>query len=95
MYSAWKKWFSGTPSEHPSYSPDLISCDFWAFPTIIRELQGKKFRGEQWSAAHFQEVGEVLLAKGGTLKKRPSLHFDKVLTRSNKVSPQTLQTALI
>jgi hypothetical protein len=24
------------------------------------ELQGKKFLGDQWSAAHFQEVGEAL-----------------------------------
>jgi hypothetical protein len=37
----------------------------------------------------------VLLTKGGTSKKRPSLHFHKVLTLSNKVSPQTLQTALV
>jgi hypothetical protein len=25
------------------YSPDLAPCDFWAFPTMKRELQGKKF----------------------------------------------------
>jgi hypothetical protein len=30
------------------------------------------------------------LAKGGTSKKRPSLHLHKVPTRSNKVSPRTL-----
>jgi hypothetical protein len=34
-------------------------------------------------------------AKGGTSKKRPSPHLYKVPTRSNKVSPRTLQTALI
>jgi hypothetical protein len=33
------------------------------------------------------------IAKGGTSKKRLSLHLCKVLTPSNKVSPWTLQTA--
>jgi hypothetical protein len=32
----------GTPLEHPPYSPDLIPCDFRAFPTIKREYRGKK-----------------------------------------------------
>jgi hypothetical protein len=40
-------------------------------------------------------VRSTSLAKGGTLKKRPSLHIHKVLTQSNKVSPQTLQIVLI
>jgi hypothetical protein len=31
-----------TPLEHPPYSPDLASCDFCAFPTMKRELRGKK-----------------------------------------------------
>jgi hypothetical protein len=31
-----------TPLEHPPYSPDLAPCDFWAFPTLERELRGKK-----------------------------------------------------
>jgi hypothetical protein len=31
----------GTPSEHPPYSPDLAPCDFWAFPTMKRELRGQ------------------------------------------------------
>jgi hypothetical protein len=39
-------------------------------------------------------VRSALLAKGGTLEKRLLLHLHKVLTRNNKVSPQTLQTAL-
>jgi hypothetical protein len=25
------------------FSSDLAPCDFWAFPTMKRELQGKKF----------------------------------------------------
>jgi hypothetical protein len=32
----------GAPLEHTPYSPDLTPCNFWAFPVINRELQGKK-----------------------------------------------------
>jgi hypothetical protein len=35
-------------------------CHFWAFPTMKRELRGKKFRSDQRSAAHFREVGGKL-----------------------------------
>jgi hypothetical protein len=57
LYSAWKKLIGGTPSEHTPYSPDLAPCDFWAFPAMKRKLRGKKFRGDQRSAARFREVG--------------------------------------
>jgi hypothetical protein len=40
-------------------------------------------------------VRSTSLAKGGTSKKRPSPHLHKVPTQSNKVSPRTLQTALV
>jgi hypothetical protein len=40
-------------------------------------------------------VRSASLSKGGTSKKRPSLHLHEVPTRSNKVSPRTLQTALV
>jgi hypothetical protein len=33
-----EKWIDGTPLEHPPYSPDLAACNFWAFPTMKREL---------------------------------------------------------
>jgi hypothetical protein len=33
--------------------------------------------------------------EGGTSKTRPSPHLPKVATRSNKVSPRTLQTAVV
>jgi hypothetical protein len=36
---------------------DLNPCNFWAFPTMKRELRGKKFQSDQQSAACFQEVG--------------------------------------
>jgi hypothetical protein len=32
----------GTPLECPPCSPVLVTCDFWAFPTVKRELGGKK-----------------------------------------------------
>jgi hypothetical protein len=56
-----EKWFGGAPSEHPPYSPNLAPCDFWALPTMKRELRGKKFRSDQRSAARFREVGGALL----------------------------------
>jgi hypothetical protein len=60
LCSVWKKWIDGTPLEHPPYSPDLALCDFRAFPTMKRELRGKKFRSDQRSAARFWEVGGAL-----------------------------------
>jgi hypothetical protein len=60
VWAAWKKWIGGTPLEHPPYSPDLVPCDFWAFPTMRRELLGKKFRSDQRSAARSLEVGGAL-----------------------------------
>jgi hypothetical protein len=40
-------------------------------------------------------VRSASLAKRGTSKKRQPLHLHKVPTQSNKVSPRTLQTALV
>jgi hypothetical protein len=60
LCSVWKKWIGGTPLEHPSYSSDLVPCDFWAFPTMKKELQGKKFWSDQRSAARFREVDGAL-----------------------------------
>jgi hypothetical protein len=34
---------------------DLSPCDFWAFPTMKRELRGKKFRSDERSAARFEK----------------------------------------
>jgi hypothetical protein len=38
----------------------LAPCDFWAFPTMKRELRVKKFLSDQRSAARFREVGGAL-----------------------------------
>jgi histone-lysine N-methyltransferase SETMAR len=32
--------------EHPPYSPDLAPCEFWAFPTLKRQLRGKRFSSD-------------------------------------------------
>jgi hypothetical protein len=42
------------------FNSDLAPCDFWAFPTKKRKLQGKKFQIDQQSAAFFQEAGGAL-----------------------------------
>ena len=36
----------GTALKHPPYSPDLAPCDFWAFPTLKRQLRGKRFSSD-------------------------------------------------
>jgi hypothetical protein len=92
LCSAWKTWIGGIPLEHTPYSQDLARWEFWAFPTMKRELRGKKFRNNLWSAARFRDcvcvcvcvwsvVRSASLAKEGTSKKRPSLHLHKVRTR--------------
>jgi hypothetical protein len=92
----------GTPLKHPPYSPDFAPCDFWAFPTMKREFRGQnrlfhyppEACGKR-SAARFREVGGALKEVHRLPKKRPSPHLHKVPTRSNKVSPRTLKTALV
>jgi hypothetical protein len=42
------------------FNSDLAPCDFWAFPTMKRELGGKKFQSDQWFAARFREVSGAL-----------------------------------
>jgi hypothetical protein len=42
------------------FNSDLSPCDFLAFPTMKRELRGKKFQSDQRSAARFREVGGAL-----------------------------------
>jgi hypothetical protein len=48
-----------------------------------------------FSRSGWSVVRSASLAKGGTSKKIPSPHLHKVPTRDNKVSPRTLQTALL
>jgi hypothetical protein len=63
------------------FNSDLAPCDFWAFPTVKRELRGKKFLSNQWCAASIREVGGALKEMhrfpGEVLrKKRPSEHLN-------------------
>jgi hypothetical protein len=48
-----------------------------------------------FSRSGWSVVSSASLAKGGTSKKRPSSHLHEVPTRGNKVSPRTLQTAVV
>jgi hypothetical protein len=47
-----------------------------------------------FSRSGWSVVRSALFSTGGTSKRRPSPHLHNVPTRSNKVSPQTLQTVL-
>jgi hypothetical protein len=47
------------------------------------------------SPSGWSVVRSASLAKGGTSKERPSPHLHEVPTRSNKVSPRTMHTALV
>jgi [histone H3]-lysine36 N-dimethyltransferase SETMAR len=31
------------PIVHPSFSPDLASCDFFLFPRLKKNMKGKRF----------------------------------------------------
>jgi hypothetical protein len=48
-----------------------------------------------FSRSGWSVIRSTSLAKGATSKKRPSSHHHKVPTRSNRVSPRTLLTALV
>jgi hypothetical protein len=48
-----------------------------------------------FSRSGWSVVRRASLAKGGASKMRPSPHLQKVPTRSKRVSPRTLQTALV
>jgi hypothetical protein len=85
LCSVWKKWIGGTPLEHPSYSPDLTPCDFVAFQTTKSDIRfdgAQRLEISKWwmvcsmfSRSRWSVVRSASLAKGGTLKKRPSPHL--------------------
>jgi hypothetical protein len=54
----------GTPLEYTPYSPDLAPCDFWALPTMTRELQVEKFRSDQEVKTAFSTILLKLAANG-------------------------------
>jgi hypothetical protein len=76
----------------------LEKVDRWN-PIRTSAIQARNFEVinglQQVSRSGWSVVRSASLDKGGTSKKRPSLHLHKVPTRSNKLSPRTLQTALL
>jgi hypothetical protein len=64
---------------------------------LLRHLKKGSFKTAvtPFSRSGWSVVRSASLAKGGTWKKRQSPHLHKFPTRSNKVSPRTLQTALV
>jgi hypothetical protein len=101
LCSAWKEWIDGTPLEYLPYSPDLAwSMRFQVISTQQKRALRKEISTWSMVCSTFARSGwsivrNALLTKGGTLKNRSSPCFYTVLTQSNKVSPQTLQTALV
>jgi hypothetical protein len=104
IWTVWGKWIGkwtgGTPPEHPSYSPHLAPIRFLGFSN--HEKGAPRLEISKWSAvcskfsrSGWSVVRSASLPKGGTSKKRPSPHLNKVLTRRNTVSPRTFQTALV
>jgi hypothetical protein len=62
LYGGCSKRFDRSTFSKPDteFSSDLAPCGFWTFPTVKRELRGKKFRSDQLFAAGFREVGGAL-----------------------------------
>jgi hypothetical protein len=83
LCSAWKKWIGGTPSEHPPYSPDLARpMRFLGFSNHEKgaprqEISKCSTVCSTFSRSTWSVVRSASLAKGGTYKKRPSLHLHK------------------
>ena len=55
--------------EHPPYSPDLASCDFFLFPKIKSVLKG----------THFSDIDSIKMAATTELKKIPENAFQECL----------------
>jgi hypothetical protein len=52
--------WSAFPKPKTEFNSDVAPCYFWAFPTMNRELWGKKFRSNQRFTARFREMGGAL-----------------------------------
>jgi hypothetical protein len=99
LFSAWKS-ESMEPKQNIRHTVQIsshaISGVFQPWKGASRQEISKwstvcsTFSRSEWSV-----VRNSWLAKGRTSKKRPSPHLHKVPTRSNKLSPRTLQTAVV
>jgi hypothetical protein len=88
----------GVPPIHFSiqFSPHAISGLFQPWRGSSESINFEVINGlqhvfEKW----VERCKECIAFQGGISKKRPSPHLHEVLTLSNKVSPRTLQTALV
>jgi hypothetical protein len=90
-------WNSITASAIQSRSHPMRFLDFPSHETgaLRQEILDWSTVWNTFSRSGWNVVRSASLAKGGTLKKRLFLHLHKVPTQSNKVSPWTLQTALV
>jgi hypothetical protein len=85
-FSAMKRELWGKKFEVIKRSKLPVPLSSWSLWQTVHTM----FLRSGWSV-----VRSSSLAKGGTLKERPSLHLHKVSTQSNKVRPRTFQTALV
>jgi hypothetical protein len=90
------------PLEHPQYSPDIASCDFWAFRSdqevrtacsTIPKLVANDLRHvfEKWE----ERYKKWIACQGRYFEKETVTAPPQSSTWSNKVSPRTFQTALV
>jgi hypothetical protein len=93
-------WIELNPTR--TFSPQSRSNPMWFLVFSNHEKGAPRQEILKWSTvcsmflrSGWSIVRSASLAKGGTSKKRLSLHLHNVLTQSNRVSPWTLQTALI
>jgi hypothetical protein len=67
-----------SPVEHPLYSLDLASCDFWTFPVLKHEVHGQKFSMDT-------EVKQVIDATLHMIYGNSHLHvFEKLVEHCKK-----------
>ena len=71
----------GTALKHPPYSPDLVPCDFWAFPTLKRQLCRKRFSSDD----------EVRNATAAVLKGMPQNNLFHVFESFIKCCKKCIQ----
>ncbi len=58
---------------HPSYSPDFALCDFWLFPTLKKNLHGRRFNLDE----------DVMQATRTYFSSLPAPEFEKTIKVKN------------
>ena len=68
----------GTALKHPPYSPDLVPSDFWAFPTLKRQLRGQRL-------SSYDEVRNAMAALLKGMSQNNLFHvFESFIKRCKK-----------